>query len=204
MLLYKFSKILLLSFLFSISLQAEIRFDAKNCLEQGFQTEVVHKGHPFGLTETKLAIEKEGCVIKISHESLNFFKNAWEVDVCRAPVHVKSGAGAVTVLRREAHCVDNENSRYCQEIEKIDKILQNDGLIFASGEKENIETPHGQIHCSYTLIRKYLFEGQVLSRHGMEDVFAPSPVVESAKPLEKMQSANADEEFPESEEPGKF
>lgn len=191
MLLYKFSKILFLNFVLIQALQAQIRFDPKACLEQQeFQTEVVHKGHPFGLTETKLNVEKKECVIKISHESLKFLKKAWEIDVCRAPVHVKSGAGAVTVLRREGSCVEGANSRYCQEIKKIDQILQNDGLIFAEGEKENIETPHGQIHCSYSLIRRYLFDGQVLSRHGMEELIV----------VPREQS----EEFPESDRPGKF
>lgn len=204
MLLYKFSQFLLFSIFFSLALQAEIRFDARVCLDQGFQTEVVHKGHPFGLTETKLMIEKESCVLKISHESFKVIKKAWEVDVCRAPVHVKSGAGAVTVLRREGHCVEGVNSRYCQEIKKIDQILQNDGLIFADGEKENMATPHGQIHCSYFLIRKYLFEGLVLSRHELENISEAITVLKTGNSEDKKLSEERIEEFPESEKPGKF
>jgi hypothetical protein len=212
MLLYKSKIIVVLTSLLTIlSLEAsELRFSQKTCLDLNFQTDVTHKGHPFGLTETKLVIEKQGCVLKIQHESLKFVKKSWEIDVCRAPVHIKAGTGAVTVLRREGPCTNEAQSRFCTEAKSIQGVLQNDGLIFAQGEREDMSTPHGQIHCSYTLLQSYLYDGRVLSRHGMEEeqeISNKSRLVRRTKVKEKedeQEEKSTEEKFPESDEPGKF
>lgn len=206
MLLFKFKAPLTLLF-FTLSLwqtQAlaqtkTLKFSLKECLETNFTADVTHKGQPFGLTDTILNIEKEGCVLKIHHHSLKFLKKAWEIDVCRAPVHIKSGAGAVSVLRREGPCLEGATSEFCQETKSIDAILQNDGLIFAQGEREDLTSPHGQIHCAYTMLNHYLYDGKILSRH--EPMEERSNSWDTVKESEQRE---INEEFPESAEPGKF
>jgi hypothetical protein len=159
MLSFKF-KLIILVLTLPLSLHAD-----EVCLGSHFETIVSHKGQPFGLTETKLGISKSGCVIEINHEKLRFIKKNWLIDVCRSPVHIKTGAGAVTVLRREVDCLSEESAvdPFCLEIEDIKRVMEDDGLIFAEGDKNNLSDPHGKVTCVVKLIQRYLNEGQVLS-----------------------------------------
>lgn len=202
MLLFKFRIVLSLLFLshsmslMALSSQSSLKFSLNECLDKTYTSEVTHKGQPFGLTDTTLRLEKEGCVLKIHHQSLKYLKKSWVVDVCRAPVHIKSGAGAVTVLRREGACTENLPSEFCLEAQEIKSIFQDDGLIFAEGEREDLNSAHGQIHCGYTLLQHYLDEGKVLSRHDNLEFASGVPTLSTQEDLI--------EEFPESSEPGKF
>jgi hypothetical protein len=38
-------------------------------------------------------------------------------------------------------------------------------LIFAEGERENIQSAHGKTYCAYLLLRKYLEEGILFSKY---------------------------------------
>ena len=144
------------------------------CLDSSYETEITHKGFPFGLTQNKLKITKERCVITVEHEKLKFVKSKWVVDVCREPIHIKKGAGAVEVIKREGLCVDSTKSEYCGEYARLKSLIQDDGLIFAEGEKEDLASDHGRVYCSFSLLQRYLDQGIVLSRHGGMVVPAPS------------------------------
>jgi hypothetical protein len=159
MLLFK-SKLILVALFLPLSLMA-----SEACLTSQYDTVVSHKGQPFGLTETKLSISKKGCVIDIGHEKLRFIKKNWLVDVCRSPVHIKTGAGAVTVLRRVMDCQLEEASLdpFCMEVESMKRMMEDDGLIFAEGDKDNLADPHGKVTCAVNLIQQYLHHGRVLS-----------------------------------------
>ncbi|MCO4793881.1 MAG: hypothetical protein KC493_09220 [Bacteriovoracaceae bacterium] len=163
MLLFK-SKLYTLVLLLSFS--ANAAFDEMECLNSNFSTTVSHKGAPFGLAKNVLKVEKENCVITIDHQKLKFMKKKFLIDVCRAPVHIKSGAGAVEVLKRESDCGKKSKGEYCKALKNIENMIQDDGLIFAKGEKENLNTDHGRIYCTYLLVKSYLGVGKVLSRHG--------------------------------------
>ena len=156
--LFKFSLIL---FLFSFRLLA---LEDNECLKSSYEVEVIHKGQPFGLLPVKLSISKKGCILNISHEKMRFFKKNWEVDVCREPVHIKNGRGAVEVLKKMGSCDASENTSFCNEQKELFKIIQDDGLIFAPGEKENLATDHGRVYCSYLLVKKYLKDSLVFNR----------------------------------------
>lgn len=193
MLSFKFS-VLVLSLAISWSAVSKVGFSQSECLNSNFETKVSHRGQPFGLLENVLTLSKEKCIITINHERLKFLKNEWHVDVCRGPVHVKTGAGAVKVLRREGDCHQElMKSDYCQEIASLRRILEDDGLIFAEGEKERLQDAHGQVTCAVQLLDEYLHEGRILSRHGktiepqksqpfQENTYVPS---EPLPPLEE-------------------
>ena len=72
----------------------------------------------------------------------------------------------------------------------INKIVQtylkaeDDGLIFAPGEKENLSTDHGRIYCVYQLLGGYLESGRIYSRYASEKVFAPVASPAPAQPVE--------------------
>ena len=151
----------LLLMVFSLSINA---FDDNQCFTENFSVEVSHKGQPFGLLPVVLKVEKLDCDINIFHEKLKFKKNAWKIDVCRTPVHIKKGIGAVEVIKKNNSCLKGSNEDFCQEFKEIERVIQDDGLIFAKGQKEVLETPHGKTYCAYLLLKKYLAESLVFTR----------------------------------------
>lgn len=157
--LFKFNLI----FLLVMSLNAYGAFSVRECLLSDFDTKIVHKGKPFGLLKNILHVKKEKCVLSISHEKMKFMKKHWEIDVCRGPIHIKSGTGAIEVHKREVGCTTASKKPFCKEYHTIVSVIQDDGLIFAQGQKEKITDDHGKIHCSSMLIQSYLNNGKVYS-----------------------------------------
>ncbi len=156
-------KLIIIALLFTFNSHSAV--DDYECLVDNFSPLVSHKGQPFGLFKTILKVEKQGCVITIDHEKYKYLKNRWIVDVCREPVHIKQGVTALEVIKREGLCSDkNLSSNYCESVSKILSIIQDDGLIFAEGEKENIKSDHGQVYCTFLLLKKYLKDGMVLNK----------------------------------------
>lgn len=139
-------------------------FTLEDCLNANYSTEIKHKVKPFGLVENKLAISKSNCVIEVSHEKMKVFKSRWQIDVCREPVHIKEGLKAFEVLKRTQACQGHKDE-FCSSLKKLSSVIQDDGLIFAEGEKEELRSDHGKIYCSYQLIQRYLGNGLVLSRY---------------------------------------
>jgi hypothetical protein len=164
--LFKFSTFLIFFSLFTQAQLFAAGFSGQECLKANFSTQVRHKGQPFGLAENILEVDKRNCLVKINHKKMRFLKEYWEIDVCRGPIHVKSGTGAVDVARRSGDCSRTDDSAFCQELRTLESVLQNDGLIFADGAKEELNDPHGMIYCSYLLLQKYLRVGKILSSEG--------------------------------------
>ena len=136
----------------------------KFCLDQDFGFNISHKVFPFGLFSRKLIITKKKCEIIVRYESYRWIKRAWVIDVCREPLHIKEGVYSIDVIKKEVPC-PNEESDYCESFEQIRSIIQNDGLIFAQGEKEDITSDHGKLYCIYALINKYLSGQEILGRY---------------------------------------
>lgn len=183
MLFLKFS----LLFLFIINSQAN--FSEYDCLNTNFATEIKHKSALFGLLENKLLIEKTKCSITITHSKWTHLKNKWLIDVCRAPVHIKEGVDSIDVLKRTVYCREATNDKFCKEYFKLKSILQDDGLIFAAGEKEDLDVDHGKVFCVFSAFESYLKEGKVLSRFEKREVpkvkVQSSPIQRDEKPSEK-------------------
>jgi hypothetical protein len=166
-LLNLFLLLFLIFFFPKTSIGIEVFTDLE-CLESTFNIEVIHPASPLGFTRNKLKIEKDKCNIKVSHERLKFIKNYWPIDVCRGPIHFKKGQDALEIIKRDGTCFQKNfhSTAFCQEWNKLKKILQDDGLIFAEGEKENLQSDHGKMYCSYLLLKKYLLEGIIFGRGG--------------------------------------
>ena len=71
----------------------------------------------------------------IHFEKLKYLKNKWIIDVCRGPVHIKHDKGSIEVIKRNQSCSANPKSEFCTTLSNIESIIQDDGLIFAEGEK---------------------------------------------------------------------
>lgn len=145
-------------------INADASFSDAQCLQSSFEVEVSHKGFPFGLLENRLKVEKEGCVIDIEHTKFKYYKRSWKIDVCRGPVHIKQTSAAVSVLKRSGECSARKDE-FCKEYEMIKMLLQDDGLIFAEGEKDEISSDHGRIYCAFLLTNSYLDRGIVLDKN---------------------------------------
>lgn len=182
----QFFKFSLLALLFPILAHAN-SYTELECLDASYESTISHKGFPFGLTKNILTIVKDRCVITIHHEKLKFIKDQWVIDVCREPVHMKKGVGAVEVIKRDGLCVEGSKSSYCGELARLKTLIQDDGLIFADGEKEDLSSDHGKVYCAFSVIGRYLQQGIVLSRHGGTVIPLPSssPMPETNMPASK-------------------
>ncbi|GEM_PF-980696 len=175
---YKLSFLFVL--LFSLTAFGEpTRFLPKSCLDATYKMKLSHKGPLFGLLKQELLINKEGCLIHVSHKK--YFPHEWVLDVCREPVHIKvTSATGVDVAKKENDCIKNDNSKdtsnFCSQYFDLLGVLQDDGLIFAEGDRDNLESDHGKTFCSYLLIKKYLNESVIFSRYTeVEDIFIEKP-----------------------------
>jgi len=141
-------------------------FSDNECLESSYDATVSHKAFPFGLSSEGLSIKKENCIIDITLQKFKFFKNSWKIDVWREPVHIKEdGASGPEVLKKNGLCDKQRSNEFCSAWKKIQTAVQDDGLIFANGEKEDLGSEHGKVYCSYLLLKKYLDDEKIFSRH---------------------------------------
>lgn len=141
---------------------ANNKFSSKECLDAKYQTKIQHKGKFFGLLENKLSIEKDKCLITVTFKGI--LETTWKVDVCREPIHMKvTSKGSQEVYKRDKKCEDKTKSDYCYFRKELMENMQDHGLIFAQGQREDISQSHGQTYCSYLLLQRYLDDGVVFS-----------------------------------------
>ena len=163
---------------------APIRFGPKSCVDASYKMKMVQKGLLFGLLKQEFVVNKQGCIIKVSYHK--YFPKEWIIDVCREPVHVKvTSATGVDVAKKDTDCIGNDKSRdtgnFCSQYFDILDVIQDDGLIFATGDRDNLSSDHGKTYCAYLLIKRYLAEGMVFSRYtDVPDIFlekVPAPII---------------------------
>jgi hypothetical protein len=159
-------------------------FNESSCLESSFSINITHKAWPFGLFENILKVNKSECIFDIYFERYKYLKTSWKVDVCRSPIHIKTGLGGIDVIKKEGKgCPASSSSPFCKEWKKISTVLQDDGLIFAEGAKEELGTDHGKVYCSFLLLEGYLPNGNVLSAHTQNYLWNKAPVKAEVAPV---------------------
>ena len=157
------------------SVLAQTRFSSKSCLDSSYKMKMVQKGPLFGLLKQEFVIEKKNCIVHITHKK--YFPREWVIDVCREPVHIKvTSATGVDVAKKEGDCLKKDNSRdtsdFCSQYFTMMDVIQDDGLIFAEGDRDNLYSDHGRTYCSYLLLKKYLNESVIFSRYTeVPDIF---------------------------------
>lgn len=170
-----------LLFLFSINFAMAQKFSSQECLSSNFKTEINHEGKFFGLIKNKLEIKKNHCLINIKFK--NILETQWDIDICREPIHMKlTSRGSQNVYKRKGAC-QGESTDYCTYWRELENTIQDYGLIFAKGERENLGEDHGRTYCTFLLVRKYLKEGYLFSKYdesidilSKEKEEAPAPV----------------------------
>lgn len=174
-----FIKFSFLSLLLIGAASAQTRFSSKSCLDASYKMKMVQKGPLFGLLKQEFMIDKKNCIIHITHKK--YLPKEWIIDVCREPVHIKvTSATGVDVAKKDSECLKKDNSRdtgnFCSQYFTMMDVIQDDGLIFAEGDRDNLNSAHGRTYCSYLLLKKYLNESVVFSRYtDAQDIFLEKP-----------------------------
>lgn len=162
---------------------AQTRFSSKSCLDASYKMKMTQKGPLFGLLKQEFIIDKKNCIIHVSHKK--YLPKEWIIDVCREPVHIKvTSATGVDVAKKDTDCIKKDKSRdtgdFCAQYFTLMDVIQDDGLIFADGDRDNLSSAHGKTYCSYLLLKKYLNESVVFSRYtDVQDIFLEKPMNDS-------------------------
>jgi len=166
---------------------AQTRFSPKSCLDSVYKMKMVHQGPLFGLLDQEFIINKKNCLIHLTHKK--YFPKEWFVDVCREPVHIKvtSATGGVDVAKKEAQCQkfdkSQDTSDFCSQLYALMDVIQDDGLIFAEGDRDDLTSDHGKTFCTYLLLKKYLNESIIFSRYTeVPDIFWTNPKSPAVSP----------------------
>lgn len=193
----KFSFLILV---LTTSALAQTRYSSKSCLDATYKMKMFQKGPLFGLLKQEFIIDKKGCLVHITHKK--YLPKEWIIDVCREPVHVKvTSATGVDVAKKDGECIGQDKTKntsdFCSQYFDLMDVIQDDGLIFAEGDRDNLGSNHGQVFCSYLLLRKYLNESVIFSRYTeIPDIFIEKNKDYSAPivPKEKVEMNKSDEE----------
>ncbi len=185
------------------AVQPQTRFSPKSCLDATYKMKMTQKGPLFGLLTHQFVIDKKNCILHISHKK--YLPKEWIIDVCREPVHIKvTSATGVDVAKKENDCTKKDNSKdtgnFCSQYRDLIDVIQDEGLIFAEGDRDNLESDHGKTFCSYLLLQKYLDESIIFSRYtDVPDIFLekkpeipllPSPELEGKKEDQEASAAS--------------
>lgn len=140
------------------------KFSSKECLDAKYNSVIEHKGKFFGLLENKLSFYKEQCNIEVRFKGI--LETIWKIDVCREPMHMKvTSKGSQEVYKRESKCEKNTKTDFCYFRNELMSNIEDHGLIYAEGDRQSLNQPHGQIYCAYLLMQRYLDDGYLFSIH---------------------------------------
>ena len=159
------------------------RFTSKACVDAVYKMTMSQKGPLFGLLKQEFTIDKTGCIINISHHK--YLTKEWIIDVCREPIHIKIKSTTGTdVAKKTDACVSeekpSETTDFCSHYGEIVNVIQDEGLIFAQGDRDDLGSDHGKTYCAYLLIKRYMDGGVVFSRYtDAPDIFTE---IEKASP----------------------
>jgi hypothetical protein len=155
---------LIVTFILFSAIAEAAKFTSKECLDAKYNAVIEHKGKFFGLLENKLSFYKEQCNLEIRFKGV--LETIWKIDVCREPIHMKvTSKGSQEVYKREKKCEKTTKSDYCYFRNELMANIEDHGLIYAEGDRESLNQPHGQIYCSYLLIQRYVDDGYLFSIH---------------------------------------
>lgn len=157
--------------LVSTHVQGARTFTAKDCLDRNFSTTIQGSHSLFGLLKRQLDIKKNDCVVSLLETKYWFLKSSWEIDVCREPIHLKKEMFKnVDVYKKEFKCKRGEVQEFCQKTSELLGLFKDVGLIFAKGNRQSLQTSHGQTYCTYLLLKEYL-KNDTIFVSGQRDVY---------------------------------
>lgn len=150
-------------FLVIIFSNKSISFDEDICFKKSFNVILKRSVGPLGAGKRITSVKKTDCEIVLNYQEYQYRKTNWLIDTCREPIHIKKGIDSIDVLKKNGECKVSKNN-FCEESLKVLSVLQDEGLIFAKGSRENLETDHGKVYCAFLLVKKYLNSNEAFSR----------------------------------------
>lgn len=144
------------------------RFSARACVDASYKMTMTQKGPLFGLLKKEFTIDKTGCILNVTHHE--YLSKEWIIDVCREPIHIKMKSTTGTdVAKKLESCTGKdkpkETTDFCGQYGEIIDVIQDEGLIFAQGDRDDLGSDHGKTYCAYLLIKRYMDDGIVFSRY---------------------------------------
>lgn len=188
----EFIKYSLVVFLFAHVAWAQERFSSKQCLDSSYKMTMIQDGPFFGLLKQEFTVTKNGCIIRVNHK--RYLPKEWVIDVCREPVHIKvTSITGVDVAKKITPCSGKESNKdtgdFCSQYLSLMEVIQDDGLIFAEGDRDDLTSNHGRTYCSYLLVDRYLKDSIIFSRYTeVPDIF-----VDKVRPMIQEKNIEAPE-----------
>ena len=159
MLLKQYNLIFFLCFL-SVN---SFALDEDACFKKSFNVALKRSVGPLGAGKRVTNIKKNDCEIVLNYQEFQYRKTNWLIDICREPIHIKKGIDSVEVIKRTSSCTSLKGP-FCDESNVVLNILQDEGLIFAKGARDNLESDHGKVYCAFLLTKKYLNSDRAFNR----------------------------------------
>jgi len=141
-------------FIFTFNSNSQ-EFDEERCFRESFSLTLERNVGPFGVGKRIVNFKKNKCELTLDYQAFQQRKTKWVIDVCREPIHIKKGEASVEVIKKDGQCSSTKNS-YCEETKELLTVIQDEGLIFANGQREDLSSDHGKAYCTYLLAKKYL------------------------------------------------
>ena len=142
-------------FMFGILSFNSFALDEDACFKKSFNVALKRSVGPLGAGKRVTSIKKNDCEIVLNYQEFQYRKTNWLIDICREPIHIKKGTDSIEVIKRTSSCLSSK-SPFCNEVNVLLSILQDEGLIFAKGGRDNLESDHGKVYCAFFLAKKYL------------------------------------------------
>ena len=139
-------------------------FEDHACLMQDFSFSIKRPSKMLDFFTPTLTLTKSACELTI--EQRWRWAKTWVVDVCRGPIHIKFQQFRHAAWMKKESCHGQERSdKFCQEYRKLMDLIQEEGLLYAAGERDDLQSDHGKTYCLYLLAQSYLGDGKLFSRH---------------------------------------
>ena len=124
-------------------------FEDENCLKGDFTSRIEKPFGPLGFLKEAIDVKKSKCNIVVESVRAKYIAEKWMIDVCREPVHIKYGNQFQNVVKRNSAVCSGAETDFCQEYAELKLVLEDKGLIYGEGQREDLTSDHGKIYCSY-------------------------------------------------------
>ncbi len=134
----------------------------ESCLKGDFSSKISNADFMWGMVNYELVISKNRCVITLKKDK--FLKSEWKIDICREPIHIKAMQYFTNKeYIKEVECSGKSKNTFCKKTAELSRLLEKEALIHAKGEREDLDSEHGQVYCLYKLINEYLLHDEIFS-----------------------------------------
>ncbi len=131
-------------------------FTSSECTSANFSKQILLPAKYLGIFKREISLSKERCLLSLKFKS-SFWFSKWEVDLCRDPIHLRyENFLGPELFRKNVSCIKGYSDQFCDSAAKLKEVIQNELLLFAEGERDQLSTSHGTSYCLNLLFASYL------------------------------------------------